>query len=192
MLDDKLLILKFKLGDSESFKQIYLKYRQPLLKLAVSLVHDVNSAEDAVQDVFVNFAGSAGKIRLTGNLKSYLNTCLVNRIRNILRDRARREYVGVDESTTSVCNNNDPQQWALVSEQLRILSGALSQLPVEQREAVALHLQENMTFRKIAALQGTSVNTVQGRYRYGLEKLRKILENELPAFAGSYLAEPSC
>ena len=38
MLDDKLLILKFKLGDSEALRQIYLKYRQPLLKLAAE--HD--------------------------------------------------------------------------------------------------------------------------------------------------------
>ncbi len=179
MLDDKLLIIKFKLGDSEALRQIYLKYRQSLLKLAVSLVADVNSAEDAVQDVFVNFAGAAGKIRLAGSLRSYLNTCLVNRIRNMLRDRSRRASIGVDDSAAAVCDDNNPQRWALVSERLRILSEALSQLPIEQREAVALHLQEDMTFRQIAALQDASINTVQGRYRYGLEKLRKILESEL-------------
>jgi DNA-directed RNA polymerase specialized sigma24 family protein len=36
-----------------------------------------------------------------------------------------------------------------------------------------------MKFREIARLHGISVNTIQGRYRYGLNKLRSILDGEV-------------
>jgi DNA-directed RNA polymerase specialized sigma24 family protein len=40
-------------------------------------------------------------------------------------------------------------------------------------------LQSRMKFRQIARSQGVSVNTVMSRYRYGLDKLRSIIDGEL-------------
>jgi RNA polymerase sigma-70 factor (ECF subfamily) len=61
---------------------------------------------------------------------------------------------------------------------LQLLSAAMAQLPYEQREAVALHLGSGMSFPEIARIQDASVNTVQGRCRYGLQKLRSLLNSE--------------
>jgi RNA polymerase sigma-70 factor (ECF subfamily) len=55
----------------------------------------------------------------------------------------------------------------------------MAQLPYEQREIVMLHNQAAMTFKTIAESQGISVNTAKSRYRYGLDKLRLILDNEV-------------
>jgi len=55
----------------------------------------------------------------------------------------------------------------------------MGKLPYEQREVVILHLRAGMRFREIARLQGISVNTIKGRYRYGLDKLRSILNGEM-------------
>jgi len=52
-------------------------------------------------------------------------------------------------------------------------------LPYEQREVITLRIEANMTFRRIAALQRTSISTVNGRYRYGIEKLRSLLNSEV-------------
>ena len=53
------------------------------------------------------------------------------------------------------------------------------ELPHEQRETLMLKLKSNMKFREIAKIQGVSINTVQGRYRYGLQKLRAQLNGEV-------------
>lgn len=71
-----------------------------------------------------------------------------------------------------------PEQWAILNEQLERLHAAMTQLAFEQREAVALYLQAGLTFRDIARRQNTSVSTVQGRYWYGIEKLRSLLNGE--------------
>ncbi|MHC4692661.1 MAG: sigma factor-like helix-turn-helix DNA-binding protein, partial [Planctomycetota bacterium] len=49
----------------------------------------------------------------------------------------------------------------------------------EQREVIILHLQGGMMFSHIARLQGISVNTIRSRYRYGLDKLRSLLNSEV-------------
>jgi len=43
---------------------------------------------------------------------------------------------------------------------------------------IVLHLKGGMKFREIAVVQGVSISTVQGRYRYGLDKMRSVLNEE--------------
>ena len=72
-----------------------------------------------------------------------------------------------------------PAQWAILSEQLALLAEALQQLPYEQREALSLRMEMDMSFRQIAAVQHVPLNTAKGRYRYAMERLRSLLESEV-------------
>lgn len=179
MVEDRLLIWRFKSGSRDALRRIYEKYRNDLLKLAVNLTNDVSTAEDVVHDIFVGFAQSAARIRPTGNLRSYLMTCVANRIRNRQRDRQRHELPAVDDPDSVASDSAGPEQWAILSEELQVLSDALAQIPYEQREVVTLYMQGDMTFRQIAKLQNASVNTVQGRYRYGVSKLQALLNGKM-------------
>jgi len=179
MVEDKLLIWRFKRGNTEALRRIYEKYKNDLLKLAVVLLNDTNTAEDVVQDVFVSFAQTATKIGPRGNLKRYLATCVANRVRNLKRDRQRHEVAAIEDPDCAVLDSDRPEHWAILSEQLRLLSYAMAQIPYKQREVLTLYMQGDMTFRQIAKIQNASVNTIQGRYRYGLNKLRSLLNSEV-------------
>ena len=179
MIEDKLLILRFKQGRHEALRQIYDKYKVELLRLAVVLVGDVNTAEDMVHDVFVKFARSADRLKLTGNLKNYLVTSVINRVRNHLRDSNRHRETVLDGTELLASSERGPRQWAVLGEQLTLLSKALQELPYEQREVICFRMEMDMTFRQIAMRQSTSVNTVKGRYRYGMTKLRSLLNGEV-------------
>ncbi|UCG58927.1 MAG: sigma-70 family RNA polymerase sigma factor [Phycisphaerales bacterium] len=179
MIQDKLLILRFKQGRDGALRQIYDKYKVGLLKLAVMLVGDANTAEDMVHDVFVRFAQSADRIKLIGSLKGYLVTSLINRVRSHLRDNSRHREVSLDGADVLPSAERGPEHWAVLSERLTRLSHALRQLPYEQREVICFRMEMGMTFRQIAMLQSASVNTVKGRYRYGIERLRSLLNSEV-------------
>ena len=179
MIEDKLLIWKFKCGSSDALRRIYEKYRNDLLKLATILLNNVSDAEDIVHDVFVSFAQSAETLKLVGNLKSYLLTCVANRARNRNRANQCRQAVALDEAEPIVSHSRTPEQWLICSEELRKWSEIMARLPYEQREVVALHLRGDMKFREIASLRNISINTVKGRYRYGINKLRSILNGEV-------------
>jgi RNA polymerase sigma-70 factor (ECF subfamily) len=62
---------------------------------------------------------------------------------------------------------------------LTLLSHALRELPYEQREVISLRMEMDMTFHRIATLQNTSTNTVKGRYRYAMARLRSLLNGEV-------------
>ena len=71
-MEDKLLIWKLKRGHREALRWIYDKYHNQLLKLAVLMTGDPDTAEDIVQDVFTRFAQSVSRlvsnISITDNL----------------------------------------------------------------------------------------------------------------------------
>jgi len=179
MLEDKLLIWRFKRGSSDALCRIYKKYKDNLLRLASAFLNDTSAAEDIVHDFFVSLAQSPEKLKLNGSLKSYLATCVVNRVRNANIARQRQETAGLNEAESAVSNSKRPEQWIICSEQLRKLNNAMAQLPYQQREVIILHLQGGMKFKAIAELQDVSINTIQSRYRYGLDKLRSILDSEV-------------
>ena len=158
--------------------RVYLKYKDYLLTLARGLLGEPAAAEDVVHDVFVRFAESAAWFELTGSLKGYLATCVANLARDQIRLRVRRaQEPGRLERVERQAK--DPAEDAAVDEELTRLRVALSQIPYEQREAVLLHLKAGMRFAKIAQVQGVSLSTAHGRYRYGLDKLRSLMNGEV-------------
>ncbi len=70
MLEDELLKLKFKRGDTDVLADIYDKYADYLLTIAVALLNDPGLAEDVLHDVFVSFAKSVPHFRQRGSLKA--------------------------------------------------------------------------------------------------------------------------
>lgn len=180
MLEDRLLIWKLNRGSKDALCRIYEKYRDDLLRIAAGLLNQTNSAEDVVQDVFTEFVRSAGNFELTGSLKGYFAVCVTNKARNVIRSQNRQQAVSLDDAEPVISNFKRPDQWIIYDEEFNRLNNALAQLPYEQKEAVILHIQGNIKFRDIAKMQETSTKTAQSRYRYGITKLRSILDGEAP------------
>ena len=174
-MEDKQLVLKCKRGASDALERIYLKYKADLLILAMALLNDKSDAEDVLHDVFVTFVQSLEKFRLTGSLKGYLMTCVANRARNTNKAK-HHQSVGLEAAGSFGSRSDGPPAAMICNEQLQQLSSAMAQLPYDQREVVLLHHQAAMTFRAIAKSLGISNNTAKSRYRYGLDKLRLILD----------------
>ena len=178
MIEDKILLWKMKHGSSDALSRIYEKYKSDLFSLANSLLHDLNAAEDVVHDVFVSFVKSADEFQLTGSLKGYLLTCVANLSRDRVRAR-KRAPIGMNKIDMTIPDYKMPSQALISAEELLCLREAIAKIPYEQREVVILHLQGRRTFRQIAELQDIGISTIQSRYRYGLEKLRSLLDGEV-------------
>jgi RNA polymerase sigma-70 factor (ECF subfamily) len=178
MLEDKLFVLKLRYGSREALRRIYEKYKNDLLALAIALSNDKSLAEDAVHDAFVSFAQFAGKLQLKSGLKSYLSICVTNRVHDL--NRAKPQQTSrLDEAELISDGSNTPDQLVMSAEESRRISNAMARLPYEQREVIILHLQGGMTFKAIAKSLDISINTIQSRYRYGLDKLQSVLNGEV-------------
>ncbi len=177
MTEDRHLLKRLRCGDADALRMIYEKYKDDLLTVAVSLLSDVHTAQDCLQDVFVGFAANSKKLNAQRNLKGYLLSCIVNRARDQWRKNTAPPMQQLADSDYK-SSQAGPVKQLIDGQQRAIVFGALVKLPLEQREVVALRLQGDMTFRQIARLQGESINTAQSRYRYGIEKLRLLLKKE--------------
>ncbi len=132
-----------------------------------------------MHDVFVSFLESSGKFRLTGSLRGYLATCVANKARNVNKAKRRHQSITLGNASQDNTSSNSPESSMIFGEELYQLSLAIKQLPYEQREVLILHSYSGMKFRTVARQQNVSINTVQGRYRYAIDKLRSMLNGEV-------------
>jgi RNA polymerase sigma-70 factor, ECF subfamily len=179
MLEDKILLWKFKKGGKDVLRAIYDKYADDLLNLSANLLNDSLAAEDVVQDVFVTLAQSSDKIKLRENLKGYLLTCVANRSRDYSRRNIRHQNALGNRMERIHAESVTTINAVICVEELEKLVCAMTELPYQQKEVIMLHLHGNLKFKQIAKMRNVSIKTVQSQYRYGLEKLRSMMNGEV-------------
>lgn len=176
ILEDKILVMKVKSGDGLALCRIYEKYGESLLTVAGCILRNSSAAEDILHDVFLSFVEKIKEFELNGSLKGYLAKCVANRAKDKLR---KINPKAMDLENIEQTSSDDPEKMLIDSEELKQLYYALIQLSTEQREVILLHLQGGVKFKDLAKQQEVSISTIQGRYRYGMKKLRTILGIEV-------------
>jgi RNA polymerase sigma-70 factor (ECF subfamily) len=154
--------------EDDDLGSLYDRFGAALYRYALMILGDTGLAEDAVQDVFLSVARN--RRRTVENTAAYLRQAVRNACYTSLRKRRHDRHAGGGEEHLL----ESAQDGASPEERLA-LESALRRLPPEQREVVHLKASEGLTFREIADCCGESINTVAGRYRYALEKLRREL-----------------
>ncbi|UCE47551.1 MAG: RNA polymerase sigma factor [Phycisphaerales bacterium] len=171
---DRRLVHRLSRADPDALRQIYHRYKDDLLTVAMALLGDPDAAQDCVHDVFVHFVGDPADLRANRNLRGYLMRCVANRAKNLIRRRQLQCARPMDEQNYAGEQDCPGCRLTVSEESMRIFE-AMAKLPAEQREVVSLHVHGQMKFREIAEQLDVSINTVQSRYRYGIEKLRTLL-----------------
>jgi RNA polymerase sigma-70 factor (ECF subfamily) len=177
-MEDAILIWRLKRGNVDALGRIYEKYESDMLAVAINLLGNRHTAQDILHDVFVGFAESAHKLSIYGSLRSYLITCTLNRCRDWHRS-LRQTLASMPPDFPAASTDLDPANRIIADETAFRLAAAMAELPIDQREVILLHIRGGMRFNAIAKQLNVSINTVQSRYRYGLQKLRSLLNGEV-------------
>lgn len=122
-------------------------------------------AEDAVQEAFLRFA-SADTARIT-HPKAYLFRTVANACTDRLRRRPRLQPLSGQLSV--------PEEDAPAREEYERIERLLGQLPAEQADVIRLRTAGELRFTEIAQLLDCPVTTVKSRFRYGIDKLKELL-----------------
>ena len=176
-MEDWLLIIRCKRGDTKALGRIYEKYKQDCLLLAMSLVNDSSVAEDIWHDVFLRFTQGIDRFHMTGRLKGFLLTCVANQAKNHLKALKRSPQPGSNRHPSVAAS--EPLNGVIFNEQASALAAALALLPNEQREVIMLHAHGRQSFSSIANSLGMSCDTIKSRYRYGMQKLQAVFQEEV-------------
>jgi RNA polymerase sigma-70 factor, ECF subfamily len=147
-------------------ERLYGERATQLLLYARALGLSHSEAEDVLQETFIALLKLTERPR---SLESYTYRAVRNRAINYKRSLWRRLAREVESLRWFERNPDEtPAERAAMR--------SLQNLPREQREVIVLKIWSRYTFEEIAGLLELSPNTVAGRYRYGLEKLRASLK----------------
>ncbi len=158
-------------GAKPTIEQIYHSERLPMVRLAVLLVDDMNTAEDVVQDAFSGVFRAWDRLADEDAVRGYLRTCVVNAARSVLRRRrTARAYVPPVELPTAGADTS-----TLLAEEYREALQALSLLPERQREVIVMRYWSDLSDAEVASALGISKGTVKSSASRGLATLRRAL-----------------
>jgi RNA polymerase sigma-70 factor (sigma-E family) len=150
---------------------LYVAHRLRLVRLAVLLVDDQETAEDVVHDVFTRLQHT-WRLQDPDKALAYLQRAVVNRSRSVLRRRRTvRSHVVPHDPPVS-----DPEGLVLLAEEHREVLAALQQLPSRQREVLVLRYWSDLSEAQIAQAMGISTGTVKSTASRALDALERILE----------------
>jgi|SRR5690348_599625 RNA polymerase sigma factor (sigma-70 family) len=169
---------------NKSIAQTIQAYSRRLLSFIKQRVAGNEDAEDILQDVFYQFAGSTEPIEQVGN---WLYTVA----RNKITDRYRKHKMPLADDVFGTYETDDesfdwremllPSDSNVETEYLRNLfweelQSALDELPAEQREVFIKNEIEDISFKEMAEQTGVSIATLISRKRYAVLHLRERLQ----------------
>jgi RNA polymerase sigma-70 factor (sigma-E family) len=156
--------------------EIYHGHYNQLVRLAVLLVHDVQTAEEVVQDAFEAMHLAWRRLRDSEKALQYLRQTVVNRSRSVLR---HRKVVDM-HAPKPAPDEPSAEHAALALLERSAVAAALRSLPERQREAIALRYYADFSEADIARAMGISKGAVKSHTARAMASLKTILSQETP------------
>lgn len=164
-------------GDEKAFKQLVETYQLMVVNTCYAFTHNQEDAEDIAQDVFIQVFNSLPKFRFECKLFTWIYRMAVNRAINYSNScHGRRIKVDIDVwSSQEVAAEEELSLYTELEkkEQMELLHHAIDQLSEKQRTALILNKYEELSYKEVAEVMGTSVSSVESlifRARCHLEK----------------------
>jgi RNA polymerase sigma-70 factor (ECF subfamily) len=183
---DAALMLRVKRGDRAAFSALVEKYKQPVMNFVFRSLRDETEAEDLAQNVFLQVYKSRARYERTAKFSTWLFTIARNLCLNEIRRRTRHPAESLEESQTE---NEDaalrqyedkkvalPTEYVLQGELAGKIEEALAALPENQRTAILLCRQDELSYEEIAQILGCSLSATKSLIHRGRETLKERLK----------------
>ena len=183
---DAQLMLRVKRGDKLAFAELVDKYKQPVTNLVIRMIQDQTEAEDIAQNVFLQVYKSAARYEVSAKFVTWLFTIARNLCLNEIRRRVRHPTDSLEAPAragdeASVPQHEDHQTTAppdalLRRELERKIEEALAALPENQRTAILLCRQGDLSYEDIARVIDCSLSATKSLIHRGRETLKSRLK----------------
>jgi RNA polymerase sigma-70 factor (ECF subfamily) len=165
------LVAELKLGKEnaeKSFAEIYTRYSQRIFAYCLRMTGHQEDAQDAFHETFLKFYDMAQDQKYVEHLSGLLLTIA----RNICFNKSRNQKVTLNIDEFLLVSNDRGYE---EKELLQLISGALSALDMEYREAFILRNYHGLSYQDISQITNESIATVRNRAWRAKEKIKTIL-----------------
>jgi RNA polymerase sigma-70 factor, ECF subfamily len=179
-MDEKQAIQRILKNDPGAFAWAVETYQLKALRAAYLITRDRHSAEDVVQDVFLDLPELLQSFDSERPLEPWLMRVVVNRtLRSLARDRRLEQWPDVNEAETLTTrwieSQPTPETAAEQRELEENLWAQMQALSPEQRAAIVMRYYLQLSEQEMAALADVPAGTIKWRLSSARKKLRALL-----------------
>jgi len=169
------LVERARNGDDDAREQLVRRYLPDVYRTASRVLGDSDLAQDATQDAFVNAMGGLSRFRGDASFRTWLLRIAINAAKTVGRRNGRRREVNLVLAENEASSLPDPARQAVNVTELERAEQALERLPPKQRLAVALRVQQGLSYAEIAVSLECSEGAARVNYHLGVKRLREML-----------------
>ena len=174
-------IIALRNGDQQAFAHLYTRYRASLYAFALTDLKIPSLAEDAVQEVFIKLWTHRRKLDERHSIKSFLFTCLKNRVLNMIRTHRNQIVKHLAYQQSQPSSSNETEKTVAWSEHQQWISKGMSQLSEKRKQVIQLSLYQGLTPEEIAGELDLTIDTVKTYLKHSNRFLRAFLKKNLHA-----------
>ena len=186
---DAVLMLRVKRGDRAAFAELVEKHKQPLFNFVFRTLRDETETEDVAQNTFLQVWKARARYQRTAKFTTWLFTIARNLCLNEIRRRSRHPAESIEEMHAE--HEDQPRQQyedkthlaapekLLHGELAAKIEQALAELPENQRTAILLCRQDEMSYEEIAEVLDCSLSATKSLIHRGREVLKEKLKHYL-------------
>jgi RNA polymerase sigma-70 factor (ECF subfamily) len=182
MITDGVLIKHYIEGNQGAFETLLKRHKNRIFSSIYALVGDRYIAEDIFQETFIKIIHSirAGRYNHEDKFLPWAMRISRNMCIDSIRQRKRLPIV-VDSEGNDILNNigifeRSQEELHIHTDEMTMLRKWIWELPEEQREVLVLRNYADLSFKEIAVVTNTNINTCIGRMHYALINLRKMMQ----------------
>jgi RNA polymerase sigma-70 factor (ECF subfamily) len=171
---DAALLAQARAGDAAAFEIVYDRHAAVAYGLARRMLHNPTTAQDVVQEAFLNLWRTDSYRAEKGSLRNFVLGIVRNRAIDALRKERRRktDQLSDDTATSRLPAADRTDVEVEQRDTQRLLRAALTTLPDAQHRALELAFFDGLTHAEIALRLNEPIGTIKSRIRLGLQRLR--------------------
>lgn len=172
-MDEQTLIQAAKENDLDAFNQLVLEHQQLVYNVALRMLNDLDTADDATQQAFVSAYQKIHTFK-GGSFQAWILRIVTNKCYDLLRSEQRHPTQSIDgaaddadtdiESAIFVRDETPlPEEQVVLKELEAAVQHCIDGLPKEFKAAVILVDLQGMDYQEAAEASNTPLGTIKSR-----------------------------
>jgi RNA polymerase sigma-70 factor, ECF subfamily len=181
------LINRCQRNDPDACNELLSRFNRKIFNTAYRILGEESSAEDALQETLLNVYRGLKSFRGESKISTWISKITINVCLGMLRKTRNRQFVDIDDETTSwdlqadTTPYSDPMEHATQAELRYMIEEAFERMSEKQAIVVRLHDMEGNTIQEISEMVRCPIGTIKSRLFYGRQEFKTIFTSILNA-----------
>ncbi|WBL25310.1 RNA polymerase sigma factor [Zunongwangia sp. HGR-M22] len=171
MKSNRKTIQQLKLGNTKTFKKVYLAYYDKLFHICKKFQFKFLTPEDFIQEAFVKIYKNRHQLKEDVVLEAQIIVICKNIIYNYLQ--REKKIIPLDSNYLRDQTSSEISDYDETADKSENISKLIDQLPVQQKKIFKLHKLENYSYKEISSMTQLSHKTIANHIYLANNFIRK-------------------